>query len=1398
MSRYPTQDHQRSIHSNNTTHFQEGHHHPENSDWHQSGDLKIQSTGSVSSYASWSSQDPVNHSSTNSYIQQQQQYHQSPHQQLHYNYSSQSPQQHRGSPASQRGISLTSVTSGRYRSNSNNSIISSSTTASSNMYNQHHPQHHQQHYRSNTTSMSSNSDFDSHFGQQHPHHLSYSSQTSSGTHTPHTSYSPQQHQQYLFHQKLQQQQLQQQQQKISEKQQHQRASDSSFSGDITRDSTATVKSDLSSASSRSDSSFTHRQQLPQQQQQQQEAPRSSSRLQQRRREPTTAVSSTHGSLTTTGDKLDANELPSLDDYEAMLEKMASPNLGPREARSTARRKEREPREPRESRPTMDRAARQARRQMEQQAQQQTPQQELLVVADKTMNHEKSFEERRLRRRSSLPSKLKATPNMFAGLSRRNSGSNGGSKSFSSPTESPTLRALVMDNGGLPPPQQQHQKESSHFVLQDDDFSTTNPSTQDFAHLPSLQRKRYSWENENIVPRMDLLSANKSTPLVDPARLPSRHDLAGSDINPQVHAESTLTPAANPNFAQGTRESSHTQAPKENAIDFEPTVEEGSFVGSIASTTRHRDSTENQQSLHPLSSTPTSRSRPGTPLGNIRPPLGPSPPTATTITSGTAPIPIPLARKISPTSKKPKPGHTRASPSSGNIMLQPFALGNARPRAGSSGSNGSFTLDGIIAPPPPSSPLPSLPPPAPSSGSSETTMVGLGIAHPPQAASHISRSRKPSAGARDLIRPPPHLLLQNECKIPPMIPSSTPPELGHTAAATAAAVAAASAAADLKAQQERHERELQEAVKQIQDEKEALMQVMKERHDQSHSEMVDQLESYRMLLQAKEDEIMRIREAERETMEAFRRDLLAKEDEILKIQMQQNELQNVRQQLEDKEKEASRIETAEKTEAERYRALIQSKEEEFQRLRTEHEEIQIARQNVHESEKEKLSQEIFSLSTAQSQLEKELDDARRDIHNLSQLVKEREQLSAEERQARETVESRIETIEKASHQTLEDQRHSHEAALSELDIQILDLEETKVKLEEANHQMKQELEAFEARFQQEEAQYRILQDSVQRLSSKMSRMEAQHTEEIEQLQKNHEEAMHRISQEHADTLDRLTQQHKVDIETELEQLRNASDINLQQYRHESEVQLRTSKAQLQDAFDQDRQGMEARERVLRDRIDAQSERNDQLEEEVFELRRTQETILKEKEILARTNRSLERHVSMQHLQQQENVFKMEELERENARLKEILADLDIAAALAARQQHDSGESSITTATAAMADMFAQQQRKWIEKVEQMARKVARAEEEARRFTEQNIDLKVALDLASQTHSAKKTMDMVEHLAVGAQEHKQYQSQNSTTMTGTTSLSPETAFVSRPSTPPPTANQTNGVMSPPLSA
>lgn len=617
----------------------------------------------------------------------------------------------------------------------------------------------------------------------------------------------------------------------------------------------------------------------------------------------------------------------------------------------------------------------------------------------------------------------------------------------------------------------------------------------------------------------------------------------------------------------------------------------------------------------------------------------------------------------------------------------------------------------------------------------------------------------------------------------MAPPSTPPELGQTAAATAAAVAAASAAADLKAQQEKHERELQLTVKQIQDEKEALLQAMRERHDRSHTEMLDQLESYRVQLQTKEDEILKIQRSEQDAMEAFRRDLLLKEDEIQRIQTQQGELESsfIQRLEQEKVEEIARIRAAEQVEAERFRGLIREKEEEIMRIRDEQEEIQTARHGAHDSENSMLGLEISKLAAVRAQLEADLREAQEEVKRLAGLVEEKDRLSIEERQARETVEGKIQALEQSNRQSIEDQRQSHEITLAELDAQIQELANDKNKLEETTRQMERELVAFEARSQQEEAQYRNLQDSIQRLSSKMSKMETQHAEEVEQLQRNHEELMDQISLEHADALAHLSHQHQVELETELEQLRVTSEMDLHRHRHEFETQFAETQSQLRGQFTQDRQEMEARERVLRDRIDAQSDRNDQLEEELFQLQRAQDAVVKEKDILARTNRSLERHVSMQHLQQQENVFKMEELERENARLKEILADLDIAAALAARQNHGTEEDSPAIKEATMAEMFAEQQRRWTEQVEQMARKVARAEEEARRVAEQNVDLKVALDLATQAHSA----------AAGVTEQQPPKLLSS-------ALSPALAPMSRPSTPPPSINQSNGVMSPPLSA
>lgn len=433
----------------------------------------------------------------------------------------------------------------------------------------------------------------------------------------------------------------------------------------------------------------------------------------------------------------------------------------------------------------------------------------------------------------------------------------------------------------------------------------------------------------------------------------------------------------------------------------------------------------------------------------------------------------------------------------------------------------------------------------------------------------------------------------------------------------------------------HDQQLQEAVKQIQDEKEVLFEALMERQDRSRMEMSAQMETLRRKLADNEQEISRLKSEQ--------------QDQI------------------DHELSGS--------------GFLNSP--------------------THQT------QEIARLRALQATLEQELTSARNEIHRLQSLAADQKQCLSKDQRAREELEVKIEALMLMNDDHEQAKRDKTE--LEQLRQETMQLRADKAAQEERFIELQRDLKASTSRSQQEEAQYRTLQDTVQRLSSKITRMEGQHTSELEQVQRDHEEVMERVVHEHAQTLTEVSEQAQSESRSQQAQI------------HE----------RLEAQFAKETKELHARERVLRERLSEQSLRNDQLEAQVFLLEKAQEAHEAEKETMARTNRSLERHLSMQHLQEQENVYKMEELERENTKLRAVLAELDMAAYQSRRQEEQDNEE---VSHAAMAAMYETQQRRWAEHTQLMERKMAKVEEEARAMMEQNMQLKVALEMVQSDSSS----------------------------------------------------------------
>ncbi|KAF9433840.1 hypothetical protein BGZ76_008921 [Entomortierella beljakovae] len=421
----------------------------------------------------------------------------------------------------------------------------------------------------------------------------------------------------------------------------------------------------------------------------------------------------------------------------------------------------------------------------------------------------------------------------------------------------------------------------------------------------------------------------------------------------------------------------------------------------------------------------------------------------------------------------------------------------------------------------------------------------------------------------------------------------------------------------------------------------------------------------------------------------------------RVSLLEKELANAEMQLSTRMRDGSELQTkVEQLTAERnslvsLRLELEEKDKEIQRLRVENESHNIGRGD---------KEEVPSFSNEDmSRLEQELNEARNEIQRLKDMVSEKD-------------------LEKS------EMEYNQERIREEMEQQIRTLLEEKSQSEEARISMESELETLQERLQHEAIQYHTLQDSVQRLGSKMARLDSQHANDLQQLRMEHDDVLGRTIQEHDHHVKNLEERHKADTDALIEHARR----------------------QVQDTFSNDLAEADAREKVLRARIEEQEDLHDQFEEELFHQKQAQEATLVEKDHLVRVNRSLERHLEMQNLQEQENIYKLEELQKENTNLRKVLADLDIAAAAKRRIRRRKDESDDNESEAMeddddeseelqrrnAAQMFEEQQRKWDEQLQLMSRKLARSEEESRKTTEQNESLRVALEMI-QAQSSKQS-------------------------------------------------------------
>ncbi|KAF9141808.1 hypothetical protein BG015_001161 [Linnemannia schmuckeri] len=894
------------------------------------------------------------------------------------------------------------------------------------------------------------------------------------------------------------------------------------------------------------------------------------------------------------------DLPSLDQYEAMLQKMASPTLGPsspREARSNLRRTEHD---------RENRAARQARKQQQQQqppmsmdqmlGDLEPPPPAVMVVRDPSPGNQSSprgnrltvtsVEERKLRRRSSLPTSLANSPSqLMTNLRRRNSGHH---SPMDSSAPSATLQVHPLDNpfGHRPLDMGTRQDlsatsqgyENSRRLLHVDEDDDNGSVISDDSERQRLDQQR---RNKRDSPRLSQLVAKP--PLTTKSQLRLSHTLSQTDVD-EVNmlaspgakdgdlevasvaelAATATTATESQKMDEGDRQIEQFQwelSQLQQGVSPPRNLTSPKLSPATPSSSRSRATTplgivaeellpvptgpSRQQLLASLedggpksgpnrTTSPVSmmKSRPTTPVSGIRPPPGPAPPMMSAPILGTGAYPSPPPSVNGGPRKGTRDPTRRAKPSppvSSNIMPPT----TPRPRTGS-----IAMMDGMLNQAPPTLPLPSLPPPPPPSAGPRSMTASS------SSETATQRRRKPSGG-RDLVQPSAQLLAEYTFGGQDSLPTPAPslpmtPEIG------------------------------------------------------SNGPSPSMLEKEKELVTAK-DEIQRLQA------------LLAEQDKGAAAALE------ARQELETK---------------------------------------------------------------LEAMMTKKLQEEGDDIHR----------------------------------------SHGSNNTVAEQEEQLKKMRQEQSVQQESNAALQQELEIFTERLQQEEAQYRTLQDTVQRLTLKISRLETQHASEVEQIQRDHEEFLEKVVQDHADKLTDLTEQSKADSEQLV--------LKFRQEQQEQQGHAITEKELVKEQAT-----FRAREKVLVARLDEQINRNQQLEARIFDLEKKQGEHDFEMDTWIKTNKSLERQLAIEQLQQQESRYQIDKVEQENRRLRAILADLNLAALLGrAVDNGDDEDEDEEENRGEIKSAYERQREKWIKQTELLERKMAKAEEEATAIMEKNMELMVALEMA----------------------------------------------------------------------
>ncbi|KAF9579005.1 hypothetical protein BGW38_004926, partial [Lunasporangiospora selenospora] len=342
-------------------------------------------------------------------------------------------------------------------------------------------------------------------------------------------------------------------------------------------------------------------------------------------------------------------------------------------------------------------------------------------------------------------------------------------------------------------------------------------------------------------------------------------------------------------------------------------------------------------------------------------------------------------------------------------------------------------------------------------------------------------------------------------------------------------------------------------------------------------------------------------------------------------------------------------------------------------------------------RDSLELEISRLEGERGQLERRLTGATDEVSQLRERVGEKERDLARDQLARQELEKTLETLRVTTENQDREERalkeregKDKEARVSELEQITHTLRAEKNTQQEIIARLQEQLESFEEQARQDQEKQRRLETTVQALEAKLESATVDHATEIDRLCRDQKEVLDRVNVEHTKTLSEVSERAK----------------------HEAVLEIQKSHEQAEHAQGEV-SGPEAvsREKVWSARLNKELEQRRRFEEKIFELERSQAAHADEMESWTQTNRSLERQLAVEQLQLQEQQYQLDEAKRAKDRLEGILSDLDSAVMVESWTESHSTESRSVSAT------YAKQRQQWKDRIAWMEHKMAKTEEEA---------------------------------------------------------------------------------------